>query len=152
MDPNERHDPHAHHAHRHEHAHAGHPPPAAPAVANTAPPADDDDAAAVTIYTCPMHPQIRQDHPGHCPICGMTLEPVLPQLGDEEDPELRDLQRRFWWTLPLTLVEVVLAMAGHGLGGIDRGAQGWIELALSLPVVLWEIGRASCRERVYACV
>ena len=137
MDPNERHDPHAHHAHRHEHAHAGHPPPAAPAVANTAPPADDDDAAAVTIYTCPMHPQIRQDHPGHCPICGMTLEPVLPQLGDEEDPELRDLQRRFWWTLPLTLVEVVLAMAGHGLGGIDGGAQGWIELALTLPVVLW---------------
>ena len=59
MDPNERHDPHAHHAHRHEHAHAGHPPPAAPAVANTAPPDDDDDAAAVTIYTCPMHPQIQ---------------------------------------------------------------------------------------------
>ena len=56
-----------------------------------------------TIYTCPMHPEIRRDHPGNCPKCGMTLEPVLPALGDdEENPELRDFQRRFWWTLPFT--------------------------------------------------
>ena len=59
------------------------------------------EAAAGTIYTCPMHPEIRQDHPGNCPKCGMTLEPVLPELEETENPELVDFQRRFWWTLPL---------------------------------------------------
>jgi len=57
--------------------------------------------AGGTIYTCPMHPEVRQDHPGNCPKCGMTLEPILPELGDDDNPELRDFQRRFWWTLPL---------------------------------------------------
>jgi Cu+-exporting ATPase len=56
-------------------------------------------AAAGTIYTCPMHPEIRQDHAGNCPKCGMTLEPLLPELEEDENPELRDFQRRFWWTL-----------------------------------------------------
>ncbi len=90
-----------------------------------------------TLYTCPMHPEIRQDHPGTCPKCGMTLEPVLPDLDEEENPELRDFRHRFWWTLPLTIVVTVLAMFGHQLGWFDMGRQSWIELALSLPIVLW---------------
>jgi len=59
---------------------------------------------AGTVYTCPMHPEIRQDHPGNCPKCGMALEPVMPSLDDGENPELADFERRFWWTLPLTAV------------------------------------------------
>jgi Cu+-exporting ATPase len=90
-----------------------------------------------TIYTCPMHPEIRQPQPGNCPICGMTLEPMLPSLEEEENPELVDFKRRFWWTLPLTVIVTVLAMAGHRIftGGLP--GQSWIELAMSAPVVLW---------------
>ncbi len=99
------------------------PPPAAPAPG--------------TIYTCPMHPEIRQDHPGNCPKCGMTLEPLMPTMEDDDNPELADFQRRFWWTLPLTVVVAVLAMAGHRLGWFDMATQSWIELVLSAPVVLW---------------
>ncbi|MDP3823114.1 MAG: copper-translocating P-type ATPase [Burkholderiales bacterium] len=94
-------------------------------------------AAAGTIYTCPMHPEIRQDHPGHCPKCGMTLEPVLPSLEDEQNPELADFQRRFFWTLPLTVIVAVLAMFGHRLGWFGMATQSWIELALTLPIALW---------------
>ncbi|MFX5570439.1 heavy metal-binding domain-containing protein, partial [Acinetobacter baumannii] len=65
-----------------------------------------------TVYTCPMHPQVRQPSPGNCPICGMSLEPLLPLDQEEENPELRDFQRRFWLTLPLTVLVTVLAMAG----------------------------------------
>jgi len=101
-------------------------PAAAPAV-----------AAAGTIYTCPMHPEIRQDHPGNCPKCGMALEPLLPSLEDDDNPELADFSRRFWWTLPLTIVVTVLAMFGHQLGLFAMATQSWIELVLSLPVVLW---------------
>jgi Cu+-exporting ATPase len=90
-----------------------------------------------TIYTCPMHPQIRQDHPGNCPICGMTLEPVIPELNEEENPELADFQRRFWWTLPLTAVVFILAMFGHRYGWMEPAIQGWVELVLATPVVLW---------------
>ena len=89
------------------------------------------------VYTCPMHPEIRQDHPGNCPKCGMTLESVLPTLDDEENPELVSFEQRFWWTLPLTLVVTLLAMFGHRLGWFEMAAQSWIELVLSLPVVLW---------------
>ena len=89
------------------------------------------------IYTCPMHPEIRQDHPGNCPKCGMTLEPMLPTLDEEENPELVSYQRRFWWTLPMTGVVFILAMFGHRLGWFDMAAQSWMELVLSLPVVLW---------------
>ncbi len=103
----------------------------APATEATAP------AAADTIYTCPMHPEIRQDHPGNCPKCGMTLEPVLPSLGDDENPELLDFQHRFWWTLPLTVIVTVLAMFGHRLGWMEMTAQSWLELVLSVPIVLW---------------
>lgn len=93
-------------------------------------------AAMETIYTCPMHPEIRQDHPGTCPKCGMGLEPVLP-LEDDENPELVDFQRRFWWTLPLTVVVLFLAMFGHQFGLMDIGTQTWVELLLTLPVVGW---------------
>lgn len=95
------------------------------------------EAPAGTMYTCPMHPEVRQSAPGNCPKCGMTLEPVVPELDEAENPELADFRRRFWRTLPLTVVVTVLAMAGHRLiaGGLPH--QSWIELALSAPVVLW---------------
>lgn len=88
-------------------------------------------------YTCPMHPEIHQDHPGICPKCGMALEPVMPELDEEENPELRDFSRRFWWTLPPTIVVTVLAMFGHQLQLFDPLTQNWIELILTLPIVLW---------------
>ena len=96
-----------------------------------------DSAGAGMVYTCPMHPEVRQDHPGNCPKCGMTLEPVLPELGDDDNPELRDFQRRFWWTLPLTISVFVLAMAGHRLRWMDMATQSWVELVLAAPIVLW---------------
>ncbi|WP_224079131.1 copper-transporting P-type ATPase [Cupriavidus laharis] len=84
-----------------------------------------------------MHPEIRQDHPGNCPKCGMALEPVMPGLDEEENPELTDFRRRFWWTLPLTVVAFILAMFGHRLGWMEASTQSWVELALATPVVLW---------------
>ena len=107
-------------------------------------------APAGTIYTCPMHPEIRQEGPGTCPICGMALELEMPSLEDEDNPELRDFSRRFWWTLPLTVIVFVLAMFGErmtflpsetlaflGLSHLTGGRRAWIELILSAPVVLW---------------
>src|SRR5690606_13593005 len=111
------------------HGHGGQHQPPAGAAAPAAP--------AGTIYTCPMHPQIRQDHPGSCPICGMALEPLMPSLEDDENPELKDFTRRFWWTLPLTAIVTVLAMFGHAAGWLDMATQSWVELVLSLPIVLW---------------
>ncbi len=84
-----------------------------------------------------MHPEIRQDRPGNCPKCGMTLERVLPSLDDEVNPELVDFGHRFWWTLPLTVVVTVLAMFGHRFGWMDMAAQSWLELVLTVPIVLW---------------
>ena len=104
-------------------------------------PAKQESAAVAapegTMYTCPMHPEIRQPAPGNCPICGMTLEPVMPALEDEENPELVDFRRRFWWTLPLTVVVTAMAMFIHSFipGGLPE--QSWIELGISTPVVLW---------------
>ena len=111
----------------HHHHPAGHSQPAAPAA----------PLPVGTVYTCPMHPEIRQPHPGNCPKCGMTLEPVMPEAEEQDNPELADFQRRFWTTLPLTVVVTVLAMAGHRLGWFDMAAQSWIELVLSVPIVLW---------------
>ncbi|MEI2789164.1 MAG: heavy metal translocating P-type ATPase [Steroidobacteraceae bacterium] len=88
-------------------------------------------------YTCPMHPEILRDVPGTCPICGMALEPVMPSLGDEENPELTDFRHRFWWTLPLSLLVFVLAMFGHRTTWISTTARTWLELVLTAPVVLW---------------
>ena len=90
-----------------------------------------------TAFTCPMHPEIRQPRPGNCPKCGMTLEPVMPALDEEENPELRDFARRFWWSLPLTVIVTVLAMAGHSLQLLHGSIQNWIEFALATPVTLW---------------
>lgn len=100
-------------------------------------PAEPAPTAAGTMYTCPMHPEVRQDHPGTCPKCGMALEPEMPSLDEDENPELADFRRRFWYTLPFTIVVLVLAMAGHRLGLFAPAMQSWIELVLSLPVVLW---------------
>lgn len=105
---------------------------------NRAEPASSPPVAAEgTIYTCPMHPEIRQAAPGNCPICGMALEPLMPSLEDEDNPELADFRRRFWWTLPLTAAVFVLAMFGHALFPDGLPYQNLIELALSTPVVLW---------------
>lgn len=98
---------------------------------------DQPSTATGAVYTCPMHPEIRQNHPGNCPKCGMTLEPLLPELGEQENPELKDFQHRFWWTLPLTVIVTVLAMLGHSLGWFDMAVQSWIELVLTVPIVLW---------------
>ena len=93
--------------------------------------------AVRVIYTCPMHPEIRQDQPGACPRCGMALEPEMPTLDDGENPELRDFQRRFLWTLPLTVVVTVLAMVGHRFQWFAMATQSWIELVLTVPIVFW---------------
>jgi len=106
------------------------------AVANLAP---SDMAGA--IYTCPMHPEIRQQGPGSCPICGMALEPLMPDA-DEPNPELADMKRRFWIGLVLTLPVVVLEMGQHLPGAglhhlVPPALSGWIQFALTTPVVLW---------------
>ncbi len=94
-------------------------------------------APAGTGYTCPMHPEIIRDRPGSCPICGMALEPLMPAVDEDELPELADFRRRFWLTLPLTLIVLALAMFGHYLAPLPATTRGWLELALSAPVVLW---------------
>ncbi len=93
--------------------------------------------SAGTIYTCPMHPEVRSDRPGTCPKCGMALEPEMPALDEADNPELADFRRRFWATLPLTIAVSVLAMFGHRLQWFDMATQSWIELVLTLPVMLW---------------
>ncbi|KQZ57891.1 copper-transporting ATPase [Lysobacter sp. Root559] len=84
-----------------------------------------------------MHPEVRQVGPGTCPICGMALEPEMPSLEEDENPELRDFGRRFAWTLPLSLATLVLAMFGHNWPSLSATARTWLEFALSAPVVLW---------------
>ena len=103
-----------------------------PETASAAAPTADS-----AIYTCPMHPQIRQAGPGTCPLCGMALEPEMPGLEDEDNPELRDFSRRFFWTLPLSLAVFVLAMFGHRFHGLAAPTRTWLEFALATPVVLW---------------
>ncbi len=100
-------------------------------------PHGDGPTAPGAVYTCPMHPEVRQPGPGHCPICGMALEPLLPAAGHADTSEFDDGSRRFWRTLPLTLLTVVLAMAGHRPGGLAPALRSWLELALATPVVLW---------------
>lgn len=96
-----------------------------------------ENVPAGAQYTCPMHPEVVQDQPGTCPKCGMALEPMMPSLDEGENPELTDFRRRFWWTLPLSIVVLVLAMAGHRISWISVEARTWLELLLSAPVVLW---------------
>jgi P-type Cu+ transporter len=101
-----------------------------------------DPVVAGVIYTCPMHPQIRQVGPGSCPICGMTLEPVKATADVAENKELTDMTRRFWVGLVLTLPVFVLEMGGHipalGLHElVSPRISIWIQFVLSTPVVLW---------------
>ena len=93
-----------------------------------------------TVYTCPMHPEIRQIGPGSCPICGMALEPVLVQVEHGPNPELVDMSRRFWIGLALTVPVLALDMGSHLLGLdrlIDRQTANWLQLIFATPVVLW---------------
>ena len=96
-----------------------------------------ETSASDPIYTCPMHPEVRQDHAGACPKCGMALETVQPAIGDDENAELSDFRRRFFWTLPLNVAVALVSMFGHFLPWINATTRGWIELAPTLPAVLW---------------
>ncbi|CAG0982033.1 partial Copper-exporting P-type ATPase, partial [Planctomycetaceae bacterium] len=94
------------------------------------------------IYTCPMHPEIRHEGPGDCPICGMALEPVEPSAQSPDDSELRSMKRRFWVSAALTLPLFVLEMLRH-LPGLENFTHdsapwfGWFGLAVATPVVFW---------------
>jgi len=109
-------------------------PPAAVEKPVAAPPGDARE------YTCPMHPQIRQLGPGHCPLCGMALEPVVATVEAAESPELRDMTQRLWIGTALTLPVFILEMGGHlvNMGHLlDPQSSNWIQLLLATPVVLW---------------
>ncbi|HZY22954.1 MAG TPA: heavy metal translocating P-type ATPase [Beijerinckiaceae bacterium] len=99
-----------------------------------------EPVAEGTVYTCPMHPEIRQVGPGACPICGMALEPVLVSLEVAPNHELMDMTRRFWIGLALAAPVVALEMGGH-MTGLDRivprQTSNWLQLVLATPVVLW---------------
>ena len=101
------------------------------------PPVTAEEAA--TIYTCPMHPEIRQPGPGTCPKCGMALEPETPTSPDEgPNPELVDMTRRFWISVAMTLPLLALAMGELvGFAPLPATPRGWVELALATPVVIW---------------
>jgi cation transport ATPase len=93
-----------------------------------------------TIYTCPMHPQIRQPGPGNCPICGMALEPEIATSDQGPSAEYLDMRRRFWIGLVLAVPVLVLEMGSHLVdlhGVIDPMVSNWIQLVLATPVVLW---------------
>lgn len=106
------------------------------------------EPATVTVpkqkieYTCPMHPEIVRDAPGSCPICGMALEPRTVSLEDEENPELKQMSRRFWvcavLSIPLLLIGMSELIPGAPFDKLmPMDVRGWIELALATPVVLW---------------
>src|SRR5215204_2450451 len=93
-----------------------------------------------TIYTCPMHPEVRQVGPGSCPICGMALEPLLASSDSGPNEELIDFTRRFWIGAALAVPVIILEMGGH-LIGLDHlvspQTSNWIQMILATPVVLW---------------
>jgi Cu+-exporting ATPase len=98
------------------------------------------DLPAGAIYTCPMHPEIRQVGPGSCPICGMALEPLVVSAEATPNVELADMTRRFWIGLVITLPVLALEMGGHLTGlmmVLSRQNSNWIQLVLATPVVLW---------------
>ncbi|MCA0318412.1 MAG: heavy metal translocating P-type ATPase [Proteobacteria bacterium] len=103
-------------------------------------PAKAEDVPEGTVYTCPMHPEVRQIGPGSCPICGMALEPLLVTADSGPNPELADMTRRFWIGLVLAVPVFFLEMGRHLLG-LDHTISGqtsnWWQLALATPVVLW---------------
>jgi Cu+-exporting ATPase len=127
--------------HDHQHAHTMGPSPCPHASArSTGTAAVVGHAAETSIYTCPMHPEIRQIGPGHCPKCGMALEPLVP-TEVEDDGEICSVRRRFWMATTLAIPVMLIAMAPHLLGWALDSTTAWtlrmLELALSAPVVLW---------------
>jgi Cu+-exporting ATPase len=108
-----------------------------------------------TEWTCPMHPEIVRSEPGACPICGMALEPRTITAAQEENPELRDMTHRFWWSVILGVPLVALAMLRMGplMHALSARTATWIEFALATPIVLWagkpffERGWASVKHR-----
>src|SRR5512132_1734370 len=100
----------------------------------------EEPAPESTVYTCPMHPEVRQTAPGSCPICGMTLQPLMAIPDARPSPELVDMTRRFWIGLVLTVPVFVLEMGGHLLGlthAVGQQTSNWLQLVLATPVVLW---------------
>lgn len=139
--PSDAHAAHAHHGHHGHDAGAAtgeqaehpqtRPTPVAAAVKGT---------ATDVEYTCPMHPQVRQMGPGNCPICGMALEPVLATAQTGDSPELRDMTRRFWVGLALTVPVFALEMGAHLVNIhhlVEPQTSNWIQLLFGTPVVLW---------------
>ncbi|MDN5570667.1 MAG: heavy metal translocating P-type ATPase [Propionibacteriaceae bacterium] len=129
------HGDHGHHGHG-AHGHHGHGDHGAAVDTHEAPAAGE-----AVEWTCPMHPEVRQDHPGSCPFCGMALEPVTLTADDGPSPELADMTRRFWIALALTLPVFALEMGSHIIPAIGElvapRISAWIQLVLATPVVLW---------------
>jgi Cu+-exporting ATPase len=128
------HEHHHHHDHGHVH-HAGAVPP--PVVDHASDPVPSD-----AIYTCPMHPEIRQVGPGSCPICGMALEPVTVSLDDRPDPELQQMSRRFWMSLivtaPLFAMVMIDMLFDRAISAaLPHRGRVFLELVLALPVCTW---------------
>jgi Cu+-exporting ATPase len=124
-------EPGHHHHHDHHHHHA----PAAPKGRS-----DRPGETSAGVYTCPMHPEIRQIGPGACPICGMALEPVVAEAEAGPSAELVDMTRRFWIGLAFTAPVFALEMGGHFLGlhrFLAPQISNWLQFALATPVVLW---------------
>ncbi|KTD17380.1 copper-transporting P-type ATPase [Legionella jordanis] len=95
------------------------------------------EVSGPVIYTCPMHPEVRQEKPGNCPICGMALEPQTIPI-ESDNSEYMDMLRRFWLALCLTLPVMILAMIEHALSSYWQArVSSWLQLILSTPVVLW---------------
>ena len=117
--------------HHHNHAPQG--------AVGGGPPKGAEQVALGTIWTCPMHPQIRRDGPGNCPICGMALEPLEPSLEEGPNPELVDMSKRFWVSALLSLPLVVITFGAELLGWepLPMRTSMWVQLALATPVVLW---------------
>lgn len=115
-----------------------------PARYVTMPTPEDMTTAPGAIWTCPMHPQVRQDHPGACPICGMALEPEMAQAQSGPSAELLDMTRRFWIGLGLALPVFLLEMGGHLFPALHHlvppGNSAWIQFVLATPTVLWAGG------------
>lgn len=106
-----------------------------PSLAKEAPPTPE----VASAYTCPMHPEVQQDHPGSCPLCGMALEPLQPSLSQEEHPELTDLRRRFWRAAWLCAPVVLLAMleSTPALARVPPALVRWLQLPFAALVVFW---------------
>lgn len=102
-------------------------------------PKQEEPAIAGAIYICPMHPQIRQVGPGTCPICGMALEPEMMTGEEGPNEELRDMTRRFWIGIVLTLPVLVLEMGAHifNLHIVAQPLSNWLQMLFATPVVLW---------------